>query len=45
MPCEQTVKIPAVPVRPVHHRRNAEAAAQFHAPQMAQMPSKGKTIA
>jgi hypothetical protein len=28
MPCEQTVKIPTVPVRPFHHRRDAEAARQ-----------------
>src|SRR5689334_25264620 len=26
--CEQTVKIPAVTVRPFHHRRNAETAGQ-----------------
>jgi hypothetical protein len=45
MPCKQTVKIPAVPVRPFHHRRDAETTAQFHASQMAQMPPKSKGIA
>src|SRR4029079_10499717 len=28
MPCEQTVKIPAVPVRPVHHRRDTKSMGQ-----------------
>src|SRR4029078_4283641 len=28
MPCEQTVEIPTMPVRPFHHRSDAEAARQ-----------------
>jgi hypothetical protein len=28
MPCEQTVKIPAVPVRPIHHRSDTESMGQ-----------------
>jgi hypothetical protein len=27
VPREQTMEVPAVPVRPLHHRRDAEAAA------------------